>query len=101
MITTWPAKDPAESLFCGFDYTSALDDGESISGATVTAALLTGIDPNPEDILFDVPTIAAGIVLQPFRAGVHRANYRLRCVATVGPTGRILVLAARLRVRTA
>jgi hypothetical protein len=52
-------------------------------------------------MLFDLPTIADGVVLQPFRAGVHGATYKLRCVATLDPTGRVLVLAANLPVRTA
>lgn len=101
MIATWPAKDPAESLFCAFDYAAALDDGESISGAVVSVSLLAGADPDPAAMLFDLPTIAAGVVLQPFRAGVHGASYKLRCVANIGPSGRVLVLAATLPVRTA
>lgn len=99
-MIVWPSKDPAESLFCGFDYSNALDAGESISSATVAATLLSGTDASPGDILFGVPTIASGVVLQPFRGGVSGANYKLKCSATVGPTGRVLVLSAKLRVRT-
>lgn len=98
---TWPAKDPAESLVCGFDFTAELDPGETISSVLVSVSLLAGVDPDPAAMLFDLPTIAAGVVLQPFRAGVHGAVYKLRCVATLDPTGRVLVLAANLPVRTA
>lgn len=101
MSATWPAKDPAESLVCAFDFTAELDPGETISSVLVSVSLLAGVDPTPAALLFDLPTIAAGVVLQPFRAGVHGATYKLRCVATLDPTGRVLVLAANLPVRTA
>lgn len=101
MSANWPAKDPAESLVCGFDFTAELDPGETITSAALSVALLAGVDPDPAAMLFDLPTIADGVVLQPFRAGVHGATYKLRCVATLDPTGRVLVLAANLPVRTA
>lgn len=101
MSSTWPAKDPAESLVCGFDFTAELDPGETITSAALSVDLLAGVDPTPAALLFDLPTIAAGVVLQPFRAGVDGATYRLRCEATLDPTGRVLVLAATLPVRVA
>lgn len=96
-----PAKDPAESLVQNFDFTAALASGETINSAVVSVSLLSGVDPNPAAMLFTTPTIAAGVVLQPFRAGVQDALYKFRCVATLAPPGRVLVLTATLPVRTA
>lgn len=99
--TAWPAKDPSESLVCDFDFTPELDPSETISNAVVSNTLLSGSDPNPAAMLFAAATIVAGVVLQPFRAGVHNALYKLRCEVTLAPTGRVLVLTATLPVRTA
>lgn len=101
MTTTWPAKDPAESLVCDFDFTAELEPSETISSCLVSVSLLSGVDPDPAAMLYTAPTIVTGVVLQPFRAGVHNAFYKLRCEATLSPTGRVLVLTATLPVRTA
>lgn len=95
MSATWPAKDPAESLVCAFDFTAELDPGETISSVLVSVSLLAGVDPDPAAMLHELPTIAAGVVLQPFRAGVHGAVYKLRCVATLDPTVCALALLAK------
>lgn len=101
MRTIWPAKDPAERLVATFDYREELDTGETITGAAVTCTLLSGTDANPEAVLYGTPTIVDGTVLQFFTGGVDGAVYTLRCQATLSPTGRVLVLAATLPVRTA
>lgn len=101
MRITWPAKDPVEALVCTFDYSAALDAGETISAALVTCSVLSGSDPTPAAVLSGSPTISAGVVLQPFHAGLEGANYVLRCEATLSPTSRVLVLAANLPVRSA
>ena len=101
MRASWPAKDPAESLVAGFDFTAELDTGETIASALCSIAVLSGVDPSAASVLFGSPTIAGGVVLQPFHAGVNGVTYTLRCVATLTPTGRVLVLAANLPVRTA
>ncbi len=101
MRTIWPAKDPAERLVATFDYHEEIDDGETIASATLTCTLLSGTDVNPDAVLYGTPTIAGGAVLQFFSGGVDGAVYILRCQATLSPTGRVLVLAATLPVRTA
>ena len=101
MRTLWPAKDPAEKLVATFDYSEDLDVGETIASATLTCTLLSGTDADPAAVLYGSATIDAGTVLQPITGGVDGAVYTLRCQATLTPTGRVLVLAASLPVRTA
>lgn len=93
--------DPAEKLVATFDYTEDLDAGETIATAVTACTLLSGTDADPAAVLYGTPTIAAGTVLQPITGGVDGATYTLRCQATLDPTGRVLVLAATLPVRTA
>ena len=99
--TLWPAKDPAEKLVTTFDYSADLDAGETIASANLTCTLLSGADADPSAVLYGTPTIAAGTVLQPITGGVEGATYTLRCAVTLTPSGRVLVLAATLPVRTA
>lgn len=98
---SWPTKDPSESLVREWDFSSRLNAGETISGVVVAVSLLAGADPNPATMLLSAATIAGGVVSQPVRGGVHGAAYKFRCVATLAPSGRVLVLAATLQVRTA
>lgn len=100
MRTLWPSKDPAERLVASFDYRDALDAGETIANALVTATLLAGSDADPSAVLDGLPTITDGLVLQPIHGGLDRASYTLRCQATLS-SARVLVLAATLPVRTA
>lgn len=96
-----PAKDPAERILVDFDFTPDFDAGEEIAGTpTVGVSLVAGTDPSPAAILLGTPTVAAGVVRQTINGGVAGATYRLRCAATLD-SGRILVLAATLPVRTA
>lgn len=101
MRTSWPSKDPAEVLVVTFDFSSEVDSGESISAAQVYAEVVFGTDPIPTAVLSGSPSVAGGAVLQAVNGGVDGAVYGVRCVATLSPTGRVLVLAANLPVRTA
>ena len=101
MRPTWPAKDPAEVLVAAFDYSDDLDAGETIASALLSASVQLGLDADPAALLSGLPTISAGVVLQPFHGGVDGVIYTLRCVATLDPSGRVLALAANLPVRTA
>lgn len=98
---TWPAKDPAEAIYLGFDYAAELETGETLSGSpTVTASLIAGTDPTPSALLSGSPSVVGAVVLQRVVGGVASASYTLRCqVAT--SASRVLVLAATLPVRTA
>jgi hypothetical protein len=97
---TWPAKDPREKLVAAFSYGNALGESESIVSAIVTCTTAVGDDAAPSALLDGDPVISGGDVLQAFHGGFTGVNYRLDCVATLS-SGRILVLAATLPVRTA
>lgn len=97
---TWPAKDPREKLVAAFSYGNALGESESIVSAIVTCTTAGGGDASPSALLDGDPVISGGDVLQAFHGGFTGVNYRLDCVATLS-SGRVLVLAATLPVRTA
>ncbi len=101
MKTVWPHKDPAEELVATFDFVAELESGETILAAVTSCTLIAGTDASPAAVLDGLPTIDAGTVLQRFSGGVHGASYTLRCQVTLDPSGRVLVLAATLPVRTA
>lgn len=99
---TLDPKDPAEVIVLTWDYTAALDATETITGAQTSTALLSGADAAPIDLtLSGSPIIAGGLIKQAVTGGQAGANYLVRCQATLAPSGRILVLAATLPVRTA
>ncbi len=101
MRTRWPAKDPEEAFPVTFDFSAALDEGEAVSIAAVSCLLGSGSDPAPTNVLAGNYSISGGSVLQAVQGGVLGATYVLRCVATLGPSGRRLALAATLPVRSA
>jgi len=102
MRTAFPAKDPAEVLVITFDFASEVDPGENIAAAPpVSVWRLRASDPTPGAVLSGSPSVAGGAVLHAVHGGVDGAAYLLRCEATLSPTGRVLVLAATLPVRTA
>lgn len=100
---TLDPKDPAEVIVLTWDYTAALDATETITGAQTSTALISGADDAPIDLtLSGSPIIAGGgLIKQAVTGGQAGANYLVRCQATLAPSGRILVLAATLPVRTA
>ena len=100
MSAAWSAKDPAEKLIATFDFSSEIAAIESISSAAVSCTLVAGVDASPEQVLNGAASISGSTVLQPFQGGIAGATYRLRCTATLS-SGRVLVLAATLPVRTA
>jgi hypothetical protein len=100
--TTWPSKDPAEVLVGTFDFSAEIEAGETIVSAVVAAGILSGVDADPGALIYNgEPTeIVDGQVLIRMQGGVHQATYVLRCTATLS-SGRVLVLAATLPVRSA
>lgn len=100
MSTLWEAKDPAEKLTATFDFSNEIAGGESISSASLACTVISGTDASPEQVLNGAATISGSSVLQPFQGGISGVTYDLRCVATLS-SGRVLVLAATLPVRSA
>lgn len=90
------AKDPAEVFAVAFDFSRLLAD---ITGATVTAATISGPVDLGSNVIDGAATIDGLTVLQRIHAGVDGADYLLRCVASNGVE--TYVLAATLPVRAA
>lgn len=98
----WPAKDPAEILVATFDFSEEIAVDETIDAATVTCTVLSGGDEDPVAVVDSaLPVIDGTSVLQRLTAGVAGVSYRLRCTVELTPSGRVLVLAATLPVRSA
>lgn len=92
MSVTWPKKDPAEKVWATFDYSEALEGGETIQSAAIAVTLVQGSDATPQAILDGaVVLFAGGRVMQRIQGGAAGAAYRVRCSATTS-AGRILVV---------
>ncbi len=100
MSVIWKAKDPAENLISTFDFSSEIEVGESIASASVACTLVAGVDASPGQVIHGAASISGSTVLRPFQGGIADATYHLRCTANLS-SGRVLVLAATLPVRTA
>lgn len=59
-----------------------LASGETISAASVTASVYSGVDPLPSGILVGAATISGNVVRQYLQAGVLGVIYTLICSAT-------------------
>lgn len=77
-----PSKHTAATLNVQFDWISQLDEGETISGYTVTCAVLSGTDAAPEDVLSGSPTIEAPVITQVVTGGTVGVIYLLTCTVT-------------------
>jgi len=96
-----PAKDPAEVISLTWDFSRALDPLELVSAAQITIALDSGAAAQPLDLIHYGLIVDHPLVHHYLSGGVHGATYLVRCQATLAPSGRILILAATLPVRTA
>lgn len=80
-----PAKTDNEVLFAKFPFQSQLAVNETISSATVTAAVYSGTDPSPGSIISGAATIiseyVATTVQQKLTGGVEGVIYILTCIA--------------------
>ena len=64
------------------DFISSLGVAETISSATVTASVYSGVDPNPQFIVLGAATITGTIVQQGITGGVLGTIYELLYAAT-------------------
>ncbi len=95
-------KDPAEQIAVTFEFAAGLIAGESITGTpTVTASAIGGPDTSPSSILSGSPLVSGSQVMQTIIGGADGSTYKLRCLVTLTPSGRKLVLAGLLPVVTA
>jgi hypothetical protein len=81
-LTIFPPKIDSADLFLDFDFLSQLDVGETISGATVTATLFSGVDATPSAIISGADTVSGPVVTQKIVDGVVGVIYLLSCAIT-------------------
>lgn len=98
-VVTLSNKDPEEVVVVTFDFTDRIAQGETLSGPVVTVAVRRGADLNVAQVPNGAPSISGATVLQSVKAGVHDADYGLKCKVTAG--ARTLVLGGVLPVRNA
>lgn len=96
--TVWTAKDPEERFWLTFDFSAALDAGETIASNTVAISVRSGSDATPTAVLDGAPSLSGASILQRVKDGVDGASYLLRCAATTS-ADRVLVLGGVLPVR--
>ena len=80
-----------------FPFTSRLSVGETISSATVTAAVYSGVDASPSNIISGAASVSGALVTQTLTAGTAGVIYRLTCSATTSLSN-IFVITAFLAV---
>lgn len=75
-------KTPQEEDSFEFDFTDLLATGETIVSAVITADVIYGTDPNPNNIIGGLPTISTPKVFIKLIGGVAGAIYCVHCLAT-------------------
>jgi hypothetical protein len=75
--------DPDERKAYGFDFSSYMDEGDSISGAATWGVIVVdGTHATPEDILDGDETVVAGIASQFIANALDGVTYLLTCRVT-------------------
>lgn len=90
-------KSPEAAIIGGFDFSSLLATGQTISSATAVASVWAGVDANPSAILSGLPTVSGLVVSQKLTGGVAGVIYKLR-VSAVASDGSTQVLVGYLAV---
>ena len=70
-----------ETISIVLDFSDQLIPGESVSSCTIVVSLFTGIDPDPSNILYQVPLIIGNTVDQKFRLGIPGCIYEISFLA--------------------
>jgi hypothetical protein len=83
-----------------FDFASLLAVGETLSTATVTAAVYSGTDASPSGLIFGAATISGSQVRQTLIGGVLGVTYVLTAQVTTS-AGQTLQLSGYLAVMPA
>lgn len=97
MSTKLPTKKTSETILADFNFIANLALDETITQAFVNVTLLSGVDPNPQDVKQGVPIITGGLVQQYFARGLAGNQYRVR-VTAVTDQGQTLERAVNLTV---
>lgn len=90
-LTIFPSKFNTTQLFLEFNYLSLLAPSETITGASITASVLVGTDPNPQAVVAGSPTITGPIVAQLIIGGLVGVIYLLNCVISTNQGNSILL----------
>jgi len=86
-----PAKLVGETVLETFDFLSQLALGETLSTATVTAAVYSGTDASPSAIVSGSATISGTKVTQLITAGTLGVVYLLTCTVTTSLSQTLLL----------
>ncbi len=78
---TFLPKLQGENQTLSFDFTSRMGVGETLSSATVTCTVYSGVDSNPSTMLVGIPSTSGNIVSQHVASGVTGVTYYLLCTA--------------------
>lgn len=90
-------KSPEATIIGGFDFSSLLSTGQTISSATAGVSVWAGVDATPSAILSGLPTVSGLVVSQKLTGGVAGVIYKLR-VSAVASDGSTQVLVGYLAV---
>jgi hypothetical protein len=93
-------KPVQDDVIRTFDFTSLLDEGESLAAAQVKVQVFSGSDANPSGLLSGQPTIDGPRVEQKFTAGQLGTVYTATCLAGTC-NGQVFSLAAYLSLQEA
>jgi hypothetical protein len=97
MTTTFTAKDPAESIFYGIDFSALLGTGETISSATPAIRGLVMDDAGSAAMLSGPAVIDGAMVKQLVIGGIAGNSYRLG-ITVVTTAGQVFVEAGDIAV---
>ena len=97
MLLDFGDKRIGETVDLAWNCTNLLASGETISSASVTATVLSGTDPSPQNIVSGAATISGATVSQTITAGLEGVRYQLVLEITTS-TGQIFETPARLYV---
>ena len=79
-LLIFTSKTTGETAPYEFNFNDKLQFGETISGASVSATVFSGIDATPAALILGTPTIVGGVVTQNIQGGVPGVIYLLSCV---------------------
>jgi hypothetical protein len=94
--------DPAEAVVLTFDFSAALDTGETLTGAiSATVTTVLGTDPTASSVLNGVATFGADskTVLVPVKGGLVDHDYAIKVVVVTSNAYKVLALIAHLPIR--
>lgn len=97
------AIDPAESVVLTFDFSAALEVGETLSGplSPPSVVMTLGFDDTPTRVLNGSPQYAPGnlAVLVPVKGGLVDRDYAIKVVVGTTNPAKVLALVAHLPIR--